>query len=47
MTSIVDCAEWAAMSEVNAVAWSHDGKKIAVTRSRFADTDVVMFSGLR
>jgi serine/threonine protein kinase/Tol biopolymer transport system component len=34
-------------SSINAVVWSHDGKKIAVTRARFADTDVVMFSGLR
>jgi eukaryotic-like serine/threonine-protein kinase len=34
-------------SAVNAVAWSQDGKKIAVTRARYADTDVVMFSGFR
>jgi eukaryotic-like serine/threonine-protein kinase len=34
-------------SAVNAVAWSHDRKKIAVTRGRYADTDVVMFSGFR
>ena len=30
-----------------AYAWSHDGKKIAITRARFNDTDVVMFSGFR
>jgi Tol biopolymer transport system component len=34
-------------SSVNAVVWSHDGKKIAVTRARYADTEVVMFSGFR
>src|SRR5262249_24895149 len=32
---------------VTAFAWSRDGKKFAVTRSRYADTDVVMFSGFR
>ena len=28
-------------------AWSRDGKKFAVTRARYNDTDVVMFSGFR
>ncbi len=28
-------------------AWSQDGKKFAVTRARYNDTDVVMFSGFR
>jgi eukaryotic-like serine/threonine-protein kinase len=32
---------------VPAYAWSRDGKKFAVTRSRYNDTDAVMFSGLR
>jgi hypothetical protein len=32
-------------SSVVAYAWSHDGKKIAMTRARFNDTDVVIFSG--
>ncbi|MFZ0803929.1 MAG: protein kinase [Terriglobales bacterium] len=32
---------------VAAYAWSHDGKKIAITRARYNDTDVVMFSGFR
>ena len=27
--------------------WSRDGKKIALTRARYSDTDVVMFSGFR
>jgi eukaryotic-like serine/threonine-protein kinase len=30
---------------VSAFAFSKDGKKLAVTRARYADTDVVMFSG--
>ncbi len=34
-------------SVVSAYAWSRDGKKIAITRSRYNDTDVVMFSGFR
>jgi eukaryotic-like serine/threonine-protein kinase len=34
-------------SLVAAYAWSRDGKKFAVTRSRYNDTDVVMFSGFR
>jgi len=34
-------------SNVVAYAWSRDGKKIAITRARFNDTDVVMFSGFR
>jgi len=34
-------------SWISAYAWSRDGKKIAITRARFADTDVVMFSGFR
>ncbi|HKM86774.1 MAG TPA: protein kinase [Terriglobales bacterium] len=32
---------------VSAYAWSRDGKKFAITRSRYNDTDVVMFSGFR
>jgi serine/threonine protein kinase/Tol biopolymer transport system component len=32
---------------VTAYAWSRDGKKFAVTRARYNDTDVVMFSGYR
>jgi len=34
-------------SNIVAYAWSRDGKKIAMTRARFNDTDVVMFSGFR
>jgi len=32
---------------VSAYAWSRDGKKFAITRARYNDTDVVMFSGYR
>jgi len=32
---------------VAAYAWSRDGKKFALTRARYNDTDVVMFSGFR
>ena len=32
---------------VAAYAWSRDGKKFAVTRARYSDTDVVQFSGFR
>jgi eukaryotic-like serine/threonine-protein kinase len=32
---------------VVAYAWSRDGRKLAVTRARYNDTDVVMFSGFR
>jgi len=32
---------------VSAYAWSRDGKKFAITRARYSDTDVVMFSGFR
>jgi hypothetical protein len=32
---------------VPAYAWSRDGKKFAVTRARYNDTDVVLFSGFR
>jgi len=32
---------------VSAYAWSRDGKKIAITRARYNDTDVVLFSGFR
>jgi Tol biopolymer transport system component len=32
---------------VPAYAWSRDGKKFAITRARYNDTDVVMFSGFR
>jgi Tol biopolymer transport system component len=34
-------------SLVLAYAWSRDGKKIAITRARYASTDVVMFSNFR
>jgi Tol biopolymer transport system component len=34
-------------ANVVAYAWSRDGKKIAITRARFNDTDVVMFSCFR
>jgi serine/threonine protein kinase len=34
-------------SFIKAYRWSRDGKKIAITRSRFNSTDVVMFSGLQ
>jgi len=34
-------------SLVLAYAWSRDGKKFAITRARYNDTDVVMFSGFR
>jgi hypothetical protein len=30
-----------------AYAWPRDGKKIAISRARYAETDVVMFSGFR
>jgi len=32
---------------VEAYAWSRDGKKFAVTRGRYNDADVVLFSGFR
>ncbi len=32
---------------VAAYAWSHDGKKFAITRARSNDSDVVMFSGFK
>ena len=32
---------------VPAYAWSRDGKKFALTRARYNDTDVVLFSGFR
>jgi eukaryotic-like serine/threonine-protein kinase len=32
---------------IPAYAWSRDGKKFAITRARYNDTDVVMFSGFR
>ena len=34
-------------SRIIAYAWSRDGKKIAITRNQFNDTDVVMFTGFR
>jgi Tol biopolymer transport system component len=34
-------------SDIVAYAWSSDGKKIAITRARANDTDVVMFSGFQ
>ena len=36
-----------APSDIVAYAWSRDGKKIAMTRARFNDTDIVMISGFR
>ena len=33
--------------DVAGYAWSNDGKKIAITRSRHNDSHVVMFSGLQ
>jgi hypothetical protein len=32
---------------VAAYAWSRDGKKFAISRARYNDSDVVMFSGFR
>ena len=32
---------------VAAYAWSQDGKKFAITRARYDDTDVVLFSGFK
>jgi Tol biopolymer transport system component len=32
---------------IRAYAWSRDGKKFAITRARYNDSDVVMFSGFR
>jgi Tol biopolymer transport system component/predicted Ser/Thr protein kinase len=32
---------------VSAYAWSKDGRKFAITRARFSDADVVMFSGFQ
>jgi serine/threonine protein kinase/Tol biopolymer transport system component len=32
---------------VMAYAWSRDGKKLAITRARYNDTDVVLFGGFR
>jgi eukaryotic-like serine/threonine-protein kinase len=34
-------------SAIIAYAWSRDGKKLAITRARYNDADVVMFSGFR
>jgi len=34
-------------SSIVAYVWSKDGKKFALTRARYNDTDVVMFSGFR
>ena len=34
-------------AQVAEYAWSRDGKKLAITRARYNDTDVVMFSGFR
>ena len=34
-------------SDIVAYAWSQDGKRIAITRARFNNTDVVKFSGFR
>jgi hypothetical protein len=32
---------------VAAYAWSRDGKKIAITRARYNNTDAVLFSGFK
>ena len=32
---------------VAAYAWSPDGKKFVITRARYNDTDVVMFTGFK
>ncbi len=32
---------------IAAYAWSPDGKKLAISRARYNDSDVVMFSGFR
>jgi hypothetical protein len=32
---------------VAAYTWSRDGKKIAIARARYNDSDVVMFTGFR
>jgi Tol biopolymer transport system component len=34
-------------SAIQSYAWSRDGKKVAITRARYADTDLVLFSGFR
>ncbi|HZP61871.1 MAG TPA: protein kinase [Terriglobales bacterium] len=34
-------------SQIVAYAWSRDGKKVAITRARYNDSDVVLFSGFR
>ena len=34
-------------AQVPAYAWSRDGKKFAITRARYNDTDVVMFTGFK
>jgi hypothetical protein len=34
-------------SAIVSYAWTRDGKKIAITRGRYAATDVVLFSGYR
>jgi Tol biopolymer transport system component len=34
-------------AQVKAYAWSRDGKKFAITRARYSDSDVVMFTGFR
>jgi len=34
-------------ASITAYAWSRNGKKIAVTRSRFNNSDIVLFTGLR
>lgn len=33
-------------SDIVAYAWSRDGKKIAITRARYNNSDVVLFTGL-
>jgi Tol biopolymer transport system component len=32
---------------IPAYAWSRDGKKLAITRARYNDSDVVIFSGFK
>jgi eukaryotic-like serine/threonine-protein kinase len=35
------------LGSIPAYAWSHNGKKLAITRARYNDSDVVIFSGFK
>jgi Tol biopolymer transport system component len=35
------------LGSIPAYAWCHDGKKLAITRARYNDSDVVIFSGFK